>query len=313
MLMQFFLQGKKLGIILFLGLFAYMGLSAQQDAMYTQYMFNTLMYNPAYAGTKDALSTAAIYRNQWVDFDGAPKTVSLYAHGPIREKYGLGLDLQHDTWGVHRWTLARGNYSYKFYVSPKAKVSIGINTSLLFQQSNYQDVNTFETNVDPSFAEGRNSKVQPNFGFGIFYYSNMYYLGFSIPNIVNNKLSALSVEARQYRHYYLTGGAVLPLSDLLKLKPSFLLKSVGGNAPLEVDLTLQLYINDVVWTGLAYRTRDSFDFLLGFDLNNSIHIGYAFDLITTEIREHTTWHTHEFMLGYDLNLRNERVISPRYF
>ncbi len=287
-----------------------LGLDAQQDAMYTQYMYNTLMYNPAYAGTKDAVSLQAIYRNQWVDFDGAPKNINISAHGPIREKIGIGLTLQNDQWGVHNWNLLRGDYSYKFYVSPKTKISIGLNTSLMYLQSNFTELDSGAG--DALFAQN-NNKFLPNFGFGVFHYSNKHYIGFSIPQIVNNKLSALSNNARQYRHYYLTAGYVLGLGNMVKLKPAVLVKTVGSFAPVEVDLSLVGYFNDVFWAGVAYRTQDSFDMLVGVNITKSLKVGYAFDLITTKISTATTLHTHEVMLGYDINLKNQRIISPRYF
>lgn len=292
--------------------FFYFGCSAygQQEAMNTQYMFNSLVYNPAYAGTKDAISTAAIYRQQWVNFEGAPRTISAYVHGPFREKVGLGLSVQSDKLGVHDWLNIRGNYSYKFYVSPRSKVSLGLSTSVSVQQSDYTSVTTYTS--DNTFSQNQN-QVLPNFGFGAFYYSNWYYVGFSVPNILNNKLSALSDNAEQYRHYYVAGGLVLPLSKTIRVKPAVLLKSVGGNAPTELDLSANVYFFNTIWAGIAYRTRDSFDLLLGIQVNRSLKIGYAFDLITTDLNNHTDLHTHEIMVGYDFNFGPSRIITPRYF
>jgi len=302
--------------VLIIACFFYFSCSVfgQQEAMNTQYMFNTLVYNPSYAGTKDAISTAAIYRQQWVssNFEGAPRTISAYVHGPVREKIGLGLSVQSDQLGVHDWLNIRGNYSYKFYVSPRSKVSLGLSTSFSIQQSDYNSVMGANGDVttDITFSENRN-KVLPNFGFGAFYYSNWYYVGFSIPNILNNKLSAFS--AQQYRHYYGSAGMVLPVTKSIKVKPAVLLKSVGGNAPTELDLSVNVYFFNTIWTGLAFRTRDSFDMLLGIQVNRSLKIGYAFDLITTELNNHTDLHTHEIMIGYDFNFGPSRIITPRYF
>jgi len=286
-------------------------LYGQQEAMNTQYMFNSMLYNPAYAGTKDAISTAAIYRQQWVKFDGAPRTVSAFVHGPVREKVGLGLAIQSDQIGVHDWLNIRANYSYKFYVSPRSKVSFGLSTSMNIQNSKYNTEIT-SSGEDNLFAENQ-KRMLPNFGFGAFYYSNWYYVGVSIPNIINNKLSALSEEAQQFRHYYAAAGMVLPITNTVKLKPAVLLKSVGGNAPTELDFSMNVYFFNTIWAGLAYRTRDSFDMLLGIQINRSLKVGYAFDLITTEISNHTDLHTHEIMIGYDFNFGPSRIITPRYF
>ncbi len=319
--MQEYLYKTKYCIAIALFFLVLMDVNAQQEAKYTEYMFNTLTYNPAYAGTRDAVSGTAIYRHQWANFEGAPRTVSLSVHGPLnlrfkpvflQEKVGIGLDVQYDSWGVHDWTNIKGNYSYKFYVSPRSKVSIGLSSSLLVQQSNYASVETMTEATDEVFSENV-SRVLPNFGLGIFFYSNMYYIGASVPHLLTNDLSALSDEARQFRHYYLAGGLVIPLSDILKLKPAVLVKSVGSFAPTQADISLNLFINDAVWAGIAYRTKDSFDLLLGLQINQGLRLGYAFDLITTDIQNHTDLHTHEFMLGYDFNLRREKIITPRYF
>jgi len=287
-------------------------IQAQQDAMHTQYMFNTLMYNPAYAGSRDAFSAAAIYRHQWHNFDGAPKTGSVTLHGPVRDKYGLGLSLQYDSWGVHDWGLVEGSYAYRFYLTPTVKLSAGIQASMLYQQSNYTLVNSNTDNIDPTFMQDE-SRILPNFGAGLFLYSNRYYVGLSIPHILNNKLSALSQNAQQNRHYYLAAGIVLPLSNSLELKPSVLVKSVGSFAPTQAEINANLYIQKVVWVGATYRTGDSFDFLFGVQINPSLRFGYAFDLTTTEIRQEAPGGTHEIMIGYDFNVGRERVVTPRYF
>ena len=288
-------------------------LFGQQDAKYTQYMFNTLMYNPAYAGTKDAISATAIHREQWVAFEGAPRTSSIHIHGPLREKYGLGLALQYDQWGVHDWLEVQGSYSYKFYVSPKSKVSVGLSASALNQVSNYKEVGVVETD-DRVFANDESNWLA-NFGFGIFYYSNKHYLGFSIPKLLTNDyLSALTSDGRQFRHFYVAGGLVLPLNESgsLKLKPAALLKSVGSFAPVQLDIDLQLFINDAFWVGGSYRTNDSFDFLAGFYIGRSLRLGYAFDVINTDIQDHSHG-THEVMVGFDINTISQKIITPRHF
>ncbi len=299
--------------LIVLSVISSLDLQAQQDAMHTQYMFNTLMYNPAYAGSRDAFSAAAIYRHQWVNFDGAPRTGSLSFHGPLRDKYGLGLSLQYDNWGVHEWGIVQGSYTYRFYLTPTTKLSVGIQPSVLYQSSNYLEVNEGLTdNPDPTFNQSVR-EARFNAGFGLFLYSNRYYLGVSVPHILDNNLSALSNEARRYRHYYVAGGLVLPLNDALTLRPSVLFKIALPNAPLQADINANLHIRDVVWVGATYRTSDSFDFLFGVQVTPSVRIGYAFDLTTTEIRPEAPAGTHELMVGYDFNLRNERVITPRYF
>lgn len=300
-------------LVFLLGLLIGGELFGQQDAKYTQYMFNTLMYNPAYAGTRDAVSATAIHREQWVNFDGAPQTSTLHIHAPFREKYGLGLALQRDKWGVHEWGEVQGIYSYKFYVNPRQKISLGLSASLLYQVSNYTEVGLTET-TDPVFGQNENNFL-PNFGFGIFYYSNKHYLGFSVPRLIdNNYLTVLDTDGSQFRHFYVAGGLVLPLNESgsLKLKPAALLKSVGQSAPIQLDFDLQLFINDAFWVGGSYRTGDSFDFLAGFYVGRNLRVGYAYDLITTEIQNHTSG-THEIMVGVDFRNNTQKIITPRHF
>lgn len=284
-------------------------LNAQQDAQYTEYMFNSLAYNPAYAGSREAVSANAIYRNQWWDFEGAPKTVSFSIHAPFRDKYGIGLATVHDRIGVHQFTGAMGSFSYHFYVSKTAKLSVALQGGLLYHQSDFGSLNTQGT--DPVFAtEGK--QVLPNFGVGIYFYSQNYYIGLSAPHLLDNELTTVSRLARQYRHYYLAAGYVFPISESLKLKPSVLLKAVPASAPLEADINLNLFIQDFVWVGATYRTNASTNLLIGTQLTKNITLAYSYDLVLTDIRNHTNG-SHEIMLGFDWSLSNQRIVSPRYF
>jgi len=287
---------------------------AQQDAKYTQYMFNSLMYNPAYAGTIDAVSATAIHREQWIGFEGRPQTSTIHVHGPVREKFGLGVALQRDRLGIHEWYELQGIYSYKFYVTPKSKISVGLSASALYQNSDYSAIDASGTDI--VFSQNV-SNILPNFGFGIYYYSQKHYLGFSIPRLITNDYSStvLSSSARQYRHFYVAGGLVLPLDKKgdFKLKPSALAKFVGANAPPQFDIDLQLFIKNAFWVGTSYRTGDSLDFLVGLYLGRNLRVGYAFDWINTNIQEVTDLNSHEVMLGIDFPTNNQKIITPRYF
>jgi len=298
--------------ILFVILLLPTNTQAQQDAMYTQYMFNSLMYNPAYAGTVDAISVTAIHREQWIGFLGRPQTSTIHVHGPRREKFGLGLALQRDKIGVHERYELQGIYSYKFYVTPKSKISVGLSANAIYQMSDYKDIDP--TGTDAVFAEN-STELLPNFGFGIYYYSNKHYLGFSIPRLITNNYSSTLLSGRQYRHFYVAGGLVLPLDPKgdLKLKPSALAKVVGANAPPQLDVSLQLFIKNIFWVGTSYRTGDSLDFMTGFFLGRNLRIGYAFDWINTDIQEQTDLNSHEIMLGLDFSTNNQKIITPRYF
>lgn len=291
-------------------------LKAQQDAEFTQYMFNGLVLNPAYSGTRDAISAVAIGRYQWVDVDGAPKTISASLHGPLSEKVGLGIMAEYDQIGVHDRTRIFASYSYKFLVGANGRLSAGIQGGVANLASAWTELNPEQLN-DPRFNEDE-SRWLPNFGVGLYYYTPRFYLGFSVPHLLNNKLTAddedpgLARLAKENRHYYLTSGIVLPLSPDFKLKPSVLFKSVPAVAPLEVDLHLALIIKNVFTIGATYRSLDSFDLLANFQLSNNLRIGYAYDLTVTELKNYTSG-SHEVMLGLDFGFSKERVVTPRFF
>lgn len=284
-------------------------LSAQQDAQYTEYMFNSLAYNPAYAGSREAISANAIYRNQWWDFEGAPKTVSFSIHAPFRDKYGWGVSAVHDRIGVHEYSGAMASFSYHFYVSKTAKLSVAVQGGALYHQSDFASINT--QGNDPNFTTEGN-EILPNFGVGLYFYSKAFYLGLSAPHLLDNQLTEVSKLARQYRHYYAAAGYVFPISENLKLKPSVLLKMVPASAPLEADVNLNLFIQDFVWVGATYRTGASSNLLLGAQLTRNVSLAYSYDFVLTDIQDHTNG-SHEVMLGFDWSLSNQRIVSPRYF
>lgn len=285
--------------------------NAQQDAHYTQFMFNTLGYNPAYAGTREAVSALLLYRNQWVSkVDGAPQDFVFNIHAPLRDKYGIGLSAEYDQIGVHDITTINAMYAYRFYVGPKAKLSVSLQGGVQHRRSNFTEVETSE-GPDPTFAQN-SSKVLPNFGLGLYFYTRIYYISFSIPHLLNNKVSEVSKLALQDRHYYLGGGLILPVAEGLKIKPAILLKSIPSKAPLIADLNINLLIKEALWIGGSYRTNDSFDLLAAVQVNKNLRIGYAYDFTLSRLSDFSAG-SHEVMLGIDFGFGNDRIITPRYF
>jgi type IX secretion system PorP/SprF family membrane protein len=292
---------------------------AQQDAMFTQYMFNGLVLNPAYAGSREVLSATALYRNQWVGIDGAPKTVTFSMHAPVRnEKIGLGIIFCNDRLGITNTNNVGLNYAYRITFKNKAKLSLGLQASVLQYRADFASIaHSFSPSVfDPAFAQVINRWL-PNFGTGIYYYTNKFYAGISMPNILLNKLSESGAvfqvgdKASQYRHLFLTTGYVFDLNKSLKLKPSILVKFVQG-APVEFDFNANLWLFDMFAVGLSYRTRDSIDALFEFQVTPQLGIGYAYDYTLTPLGKYTSG-SHEIMLRYEFGFSKTRIITPRYF
>ncbi|TAH22007.1 MAG: type IX secretion system membrane protein PorP/SprF [Cytophagales bacterium] len=292
---------------------------AQQDAMFSQYMFNGLALNPAYAGSREVLSATALYRNQWVGIEGAPKTMTFSAHSPVRnEKIGLGIIFCTDKIGITNTNNVGLNYAYRIKFKNKGTLSMGLQASVLQYRADFSSIrHSFSpTTFDPNFSQVINRWL-PNFGTGIYYYTNKFYLGVSVPNIINNKLTGegtvfqVGDKAQQYRHLFVGTGYVFELSKSLKLKPSILVKLVKG-APVQFDFNANLWLFDMFAVGLSYRTRDSIDALFEFQITPQLGLGYAYDYTLTSLGRYTSG-SHEIMIRYELGFGKRRIITPRYF
>ncbi len=282
---------------------------AQQQPMYTQYMFNGLAINPAYAGSHESISATALARIQWVGIDGAPRTQTFSVHSPIPEKnIGLGAFFAHDELGVTEQNTLFLSYAYMMQMS-KGTLSMGIQGGFRSSSINYGDLGINDPGLQSNLSE-----TMPNFGAGLFYSTDRFYAGASIPVILNNSINSIDnsdIESEQIRHLFITAGYVFDLSPVLKLKPSGLIKSVSG-APLEMDVNANLIINDRVWFGLSYRSFDSISFLFDLQVNPQLKFGYAYDYTTTDLGQVNSG-SHEFMLNYRLVFSKSKIVTPRYF
>ncbi|MEO8587782.1 MAG: type IX secretion system membrane protein PorP/SprF [Flavobacteriales bacterium] len=287
--------------------------SAQQDPIYSQYMFNTLAFNPAYAGGANVFTVMALSRHQWVGFEGAPSTQTLLAHSPLpNEHMALGLSVLTDKIGPTRQTSAYADYAYRIRTGRDTRLAFGLKGGINLYQA---DLATL-TSVDPDNASVNiKGTVLPNFGFGMFWQGPRYYAGVSVPKLLENDIDAANVDglvtATEVRHYYLMGGYVMDLDRHLKFKPSMMLRVVEG-APLSLDLNANFLLRDRIWLGAMYRLGNAFGLLGQYQVNDQFRIGYAFDLTTTQMGAYNAG-THEIMLNYDLRFVKGRTISPRYF
>jgi type IX secretion system PorP/SprF family membrane protein len=288
---------------------------AQQDPMVSQYMFNGLYLNPAYAGSHDYWTSTISYRNQWVGFDGAPQTMIGAVDGPIKDKnMGLGMILLHDQIGVTKQNTAIVNYSYQIKTSATTKFAMGINAGISQFSAKLTDLTVWDE--DKVFQNDLTSKVLPRFGVGMYYYGKKHYMGLSIPTLFAYQKDMnfnfdLTKASFLRRHYLFTAGYVFETSKDIKIKPSVLLKYVQ-NAPVQADFNLATVYKDKIWAGISYRTYDAFAIILEYQSNEHFRVGYAYDMTTSKLRNYSNG-SHEIMIGWDFGKDLVKVKSPRYF
>jgi type IX secretion system PorP/SprF family membrane protein len=290
--------------------------SGQQDPMYTQYMFNTQTFNPAYTGTWETLGFMALARQQWLGMEGAPRTYTFSMQSIMKNpKVALGLNVISDKLGLEKRLGIFGDYSYLVRVGEKTNLRLGLKAGFTNYSNNLQEYTLFPVNTsDPMFQGEIETRFMPNFGIGAFLYKTDYYVGFSIPKLIQNRFTNnynnYSVEA-EMRHFFLNAGAVFTLSDALKFKPTFLTKATLG-APVEFDFSANFLLKEKLWLGAMYRTGDSYGFIAQWIFDRKLRVGYAVDFTTTKLRQFHNG-THEIMVSYELRFTKETIVSPRYF
>ncbi|WP_029489535.1 PorP/SprF family type IX secretion system membrane protein [Aquimarina agarivorans] len=309
-------------VILILLTCAATGLYAQQDAQYTQYMYNTISINPAYAGSRGVLSVVGLHRSQWVGLPGAPRTQTLALHSPIGlGRVGLGGSVVQDEIGPAEETYANIDFSYSIPTSDEGKLSFGLKAGVHLLSVDFNKLNRF-TQDDTRFQTNINNKLSPNVGVGLYYHTNKFYVGLSVPNLletnhfdeanVNSSRNA-SFLAEERINYYLMTGYTLTLSENILFKPALLTKVVFG-APLQVDLSANFLLHNKLTLGVAYRWSAAVSGLVGFQLSDSLLVGFAYDRETTELGN-TKFNdgSFELLLRFELFKKYSRIITPRFF
>ncbi len=287
---------------------------AQQDAQYTQYMYNTIEVNPAYAGSRGALSVFGLYRTQWVGLDGAPETSTFSVNTPLKNSdLGLGVSLVNDKIGPTVENTLSADLSYTIPTSDTWNLSFGIKgTANLFNL----DINklSYEDQDDPQFQNLKN-KFSPNVGAGLYFHSDRAYVGLSVPNFIEtNRYDSDDVAIfKEKINYYLIAGYVFNLDRLeyIKFKPALMTKMVEG-APLQVDVSGNFMFNDKFVLGLAYRWSASVSAMAGFQVSKGMYIGYGYDHETTQLRKYNSG-SHEIFLRFEFFNNYNKMISPRFF
>jgi type IX secretion system PorP/SprF family membrane protein len=305
---------KKLYLVALAVIATVVDLQAQQDPHYTQYMYNMSVMNPAYAGSKENLSLGLLYRKQWVEIEDAPKTATLFAHSPAGKNVGVGLSVISDKIGPVEENNIYGDFSYTLNLGGEHKLAFGLKAGLTLHKVDLfsRIYSTLPQANDPAFTQNT-SNTYFNIGSGFFYYTNKYYVGLSVPNMMKSK--HLDFNGREFgsevSHYFLTGGYVFDLNDSVKFKPFFMLKS-AFNAPISLDLSSNFLFNNKFEVGATYRLQDSFGAMVNYAISPNIKVGYAYDHIVSDLNV-TTPSSHEIFLLFDLNFPRKVSSSPRFF
>ncbi|WP_104735920.1 PorP/SprF family type IX secretion system membrane protein [Hanstruepera ponticola] len=289
---------------------------AQQLPQFTQYMYNTISINPAYAGSRETLSVVGLHRSQWVGFDGGPITQTLSVHSPLRnDKIGIGASFINDKLGDERFSYFYGDFSYTIKTGEQTELAFGAKAGLT--SYSLDRANTDPTGQDP-LVFGVEDRMNFNIGAGLYWHSQRWYLGLSAPRLLTNDYSNESPDGQEYQAlervgYYFTGGYVFDLGENTKLKPAYLLKATNG-APLSFDITANFLFYEKFWLGAGYRIDQNTSALAGiadFQVSKQLRIGYSYEYPLSDLNDYTGG-THEVLIMFEL-FKTKRIKSPRYF
>jgi type IX secretion system PorP/SprF family membrane protein len=294
--------------------------TAQQDPHFTQYMNNMSAVNPAYAtATPAILNLGSLYRSQWSGIDGAPKTLTLFAHTPINNKIETGISLISDNIGdgAKKETNFFADFAYILQLDEKQNLSFGVKAGFSSISTNFNGfrLNSGDVSTDKAFAENVNETV-PNIGVGAYYFTDNYYVGISAPNLLSaehiKEKKEISSLGTQKIHTYFTGGYVFDINEAFKLKPAFIAIFVTG-APVSVDLIANVLYNEKFELGAAYRYDDSVSILMNVNVTSNLRIGYSYDYTISNLSQFNSG-SHEIVLLYNLDLLGKGYDkSPRFF
>lgn len=297
--------------VLALAFGAVMSVSAQQESQFTQYMYNTVSVNPAYAGSRDVLSITGLYRTQWVGLEGAPKTGTFSVNSPFGDRVGLGLSVVNDKIGPSTETDLSVDFSYNIVLNDTYRLFFGLKGTANLMNIDYTKLDIY--NPDSNFDQNIVNRFSPNIGVGVYLQSDKAYVGLSVPSILQTEHYNHSDVSylKDKMHAYLIGGYVFDLSPSLKFKPAFLVKAAAG-APLQVDLSGNFLINDKFTLGAAYRWDAAVSAMAGFQVTPGLFVGYAYDFDTTNLGNYNSG-SHEIFLRFEIFKKNQPIFNPRFF
>lgn len=302
-------------LVLFVAMVCFEKAHTQTEPLYSQYMFNVLHVNPAYAGARGSTNVTAMFRNQWVGMKGAPKTSVLSGDLLTDEgRMGLGLQLLEDRLGAEKTTGALFSYSYRIPVNETGVLSLGIRAGAINYRVNYTELSTFQPG-DPAFAQNVNGML-PAAGAGVYYTTDKFYVGLSAPSLLATKINGdqqktINQQKLKNLHLFLMMGTVVDINDLFTVKPSLLVKRVNG-APVQFDVNVNLWMMERMAVGVSYRTKDAVVGMLEWQLNDKLRLGYAYDYNISSLRYYNQG-SHELMIRYEIPSKTSTYKSNRYF
>lgn len=293
---------------------------AQYDAMFTQYMFNEMYINPAYAGSKEAMSVTALHRQQWVNFPGRPITSSFSLHGPLmNNKMGLGISALNEKIGALNRNLIYLSYAYRVKTGKNGTLAFGLMGGIHNQVNKVSSLNASnDGSIDPRLGQNNISLLSPNFGAGIYFSNKTFYTGISIPRMIDDnailnadgEITSSSFRASSF-HYYYTIGNVFTLNSDLKLKVQALVQAVQ-NAPVLINLNANFLIKEMVWLGASYRSTSEISAIVGVQINPQFLVSYSYDYGLNNIQKYSQG-SHEIVLSYLFSYKLKKLATPRYF
>ena len=287
---------------------------AQQDPLFSQYMFNKLALNPAYAGSREILTIDLLDRYQWVGIEGAPRTFTVAAHMATRNnKVGLGVYAYRDALGPTINQGMMGTYAYRLLLG-KGTLSLGLQAGIKYFDFDWMQINVEDP--DYTFNPQDIQKIVPDANFGVYYQTNRFFAGLSSKQLLQNEYGQATVDnkttyTKLLMHFYGMAGAAIPMDDKIIFRPSVMAKFVK-NAPLQLDINASVLFGDIFWIGASYRTEKAIVFLTEFRISEKFRVGYSYDIYLNELQPHNKG-SHEIRLGIDLDIYNSRMMTPRYF
>jgi type IX secretion system PorP/SprF family membrane protein len=299
---------------------------AQQEPLISHYMFNHLLVNPAYAGSKDYAMASALFRKQWVNLEGAPTTILGSLHGPVfkSRKVGLGISISNDKIGVTNTTDVFVDYAYHIPVTQTLKLGLGVSAGISHTNAKVQDLRLSDLGVvDPVFDEGPRKNTTPNFGAGLFLHSEKFFLGVSVPRFLSydadRSISVTGTDNPAFvRHMWATTGVALEVSEDFVVRPSVMVR-YSKNAPIQADINANFLIKQLIWLGATFRTGDedagmpeAVVGLVELQLTKQLRLGYSYDFTMSPLNDYSNG-SHEISLGFDFGRDIKKIKSPRYF
>lgn len=310
--MNIFSNMKRYLLLAILGMTTFHGV-AQQDAIYSQYMFNPFVVNPAYAGSRESFSTVLLARSQWVGINGAPNTQTLSIHAPFSGKRAAyGLNVTNDVIGPTRTTGIFGTYAYHLPLGP-GKLSMGLRGGVYNSRLD-RSLLEYEDPTDKFSNTGTVNALVPSFDFGAYYYTTRFYLGLSTTHLSQQRIGYNDYpdEANLFlrRHFMLGTGYAFSLNEKVVFKPSVLLKYVDA-APLNIDINGSFLFNEIFWLGASVRTGTGIVLITEYNITDFLRVGYSYDIVTNDLAAYNRG-SHEIFIGFDFALKKNRMISTRY-